>query len=76
MTIRIEFVCGHSVIAPDDVSQAPACQICGDRRVRDVIAPAPRFRGAVSGPQATPGDVTGPPPNLAPGGPLPIKEPA
>ena len=50
--ITVRFACGHAVQVGESVSQAPECS-CGERRVRRVAAPAPRFRGFAQGPCAT-----------------------
>lgn len=47
--MTITFKCGHSV-QMDDVQQAPVCKDCGERQISNVNAPAPRFKGACSGP--------------------------
>lgn len=44
------WACGHRGVVSSDVSEAPVCPHCGERRVSDVKAPAPRFRGPVTGP--------------------------
>jgi hypothetical protein len=48
----VRFVCGHVIEIVDD-DTAPECPQCHETRVERVQAPAPRFRGAVSGPSAT-----------------------
>lgn len=47
--MTITFKCGH-VLTVDDVTEAPECQACGERQISNVTAPAPKFRGACSGP--------------------------
>ena len=47
--MTISFKCGHSLDV-DDVTNAPVCTQCGERQISNVTAPAPKFRGACSGP--------------------------
>lgn len=42
--IRVSFVCGHRLTVGDTVKDPPCCRECGERRVRDVNAPKPRFQ--------------------------------
>jgi hypothetical protein len=49
--ITVTLACGH-VVKLDDGSVAPSCVECGETRVTQVKAPAPRFRGAALGPCA------------------------
>lgn len=42
--ITVSFVCGHRQPVADTVKDAPVCRACGERRVRDVKAPKPRFQ--------------------------------
>lgn len=49
--MQIVFACGHtSEVAP--TATRPTCG-CGETRRRRVLAPPPRFTGAVRGPLAT-----------------------
>ena len=42
--IRVRFVCGHRVtVQPDAQLETVQCE-CGERRVRNVVAPKPRIR--------------------------------
>jgi len=50
--ITLTFGCGHTTKVPDDALIA-VCPTCGERRVQQVKARAPRFRGVVNGPHAT-----------------------
>ena len=50
--ITLTFGCGHTAKLPDDALVA-VCPTCGERRVQQVKARAPRFRGVVLGPHAT-----------------------
>ena len=72
--IKIRFACGHEAPISPTATTAPLCLVCGEHRVQSVKAPPPRFTGACSGPYAAtkavePGIV-----NVAPGGPLRLKE--
>ena len=71
--IRVRYICGHEALLSPTATSAPLCH-CGEHRVRAVTSPAPRFTGACRGPYAEtkavePGIV-----NVAPGGPLKLKE--
>ena len=41
--MTVTFVCGHRQFVTETETTAPVCALCGDRRIRAVIAPAPRF---------------------------------
>ena len=45
------FACGHQMQA-ESMDATPICPTCQERRVQRVKAPAPRFRGFVTGPCA------------------------
>lgn len=53
--ITIRFACGHQVASAG--TEPPRCSECGETRIAHVDAPAPVFRGAVSGPCAVPSQV-------------------
>lgn len=42
--ITVSFVCGHHQAVSDTVKDPPVCKDCGERRVRNVTAPKPRFQ--------------------------------
>ena len=72
--IAIRWKCGHTAMVGDKVSASPVCA-CGERQVT-MVNPRrmPRFTGTVLGPCSTfenldPGTV-----DVAPSGPLKIKE--
>ena len=70
--IRVRFACGHGGTVSEKATTTPVCP-CGETRITRVVARAPRFRGACSGPYCEtvalePGVV-----DLAPKGPLPLK---
>lgn len=73
--IRVDFACGHSLAIGDSANAAPRCAACGEVQVRRVTTSRPpRFTGTVTGPYADfkgldPGVV-----NVAPAGPLRLKE--
>ena len=70
--MTVFFACGHQVTLGDPGETPPVCA-CGERRVRDVKAPAPRFRGACQGPSAVLEALPAMPVNAAPSGPLVLK---
>ena len=72
-TIRLEFACGHTQPHAPESDVVAICVTCGERRVRHVQAPAPRFRGLVKGPSATTTVLEPIAVPVAPGGPL-LKE--
>ena len=73
--MRVTFNCGHpAVLVPETVDQQPTCPMCGDRLVRAVQARAPRFVGLASGPYCETRPLDAIPVNLAPKGPLVLKE--
>lgn len=72
--ITIQFACGHEGRLSDAMMTTPICH-CGERQIA-VVRPSrpPRFVGTVTGPYAEyqaldPGIV-----NVAPGGPLKLKD--
>jgi len=76
MSIRLVFKCQHSVVIGDGLTAAaPVCGVCGETQVvRTIPTRLPSFTGTVRGPCATytslePGIV-----NVAPAGPLTLKE--
>ncbi len=50
--ITVRFACGHEMTVGEAQTEAPICAVCHERRVQRVTAPAPRFRGTVTGPCA------------------------
>ena len=76
MSITVRFTCGHGTeILPRDTGTVrPACPTCGETRVRHTVARAPNFRGVASGPSARTEALGGVPLQLAPDGPLRLKE--
>ena len=73
MSITIRFTCGHVVAVSDDAKSPPVCG-CGERAVASVKARAPRFVGACVGPYAETKVLPPETVDLAPGGPLRLKE--
>lgn len=73
--IRVRFDCGHEVEVNEQVNAFPVCAVCGAIRITRVDPRRlPRFVGTCQGPLAeerpmTPGTV-----NVAPAGPLRLKE--
>jgi hypothetical protein len=74
MMIGIRYVCGHTATISETVNASPVCA-CGERRIA-MVDPRrmPRFTGTVTGPVSEyqalePGTA-----NLAPGGPLKLKD--
>ena len=73
--MTIYFRCQHTLVIGDRSDASPRCPTCGDTRVTRVqTSRPPRFVGTVTGPYAEtkglePGVV-----NVAPGGPLILKE--
>ena len=47
--LRVTFRCGHELPVSETATAAPVCA-CGETRIVDVQAPAPRFTGVGSGP--------------------------
>ena len=74
--IQVSFPCGHARITIGDAAETvPICPVCGERRVRHVTAPPPRFRGLCQGPGARPEDLAAAPvASAAPSGPILWKE--
>ncbi len=50
--IEVSFACGHRLDMETAGGAPPICPQCSERRVAHVKAPAPRFRGIVTGPCA------------------------
>ena len=73
--VVITFACGHHSSIPTNADSAPTCPECGDMQIRRVKARAPRFVGVATGPYCETTALTAIPVNLAPKGPLTIKEP-
>lgn len=48
--MTIHFACGHRAEMSAEASEPPRCGVCQESRIQRVEAPAPRFRGACSGP--------------------------
>lgn len=72
--VEVTMRCGYRMRLDPD-KQSPVCPHCGETVVARVKAPPPRFTGAVSGPYAKTAAVEPIAPNLAPSGPMPMKEP-
>ena len=47
---ELTWKCGHHFEVPRNVSSAPMCPQCGERKITDVKAPPPRIRGHAMGP--------------------------
>jgi len=72
--MRIDFACGHHAQTDDDVTN-PECPTCHEKRITHVKVRPPRFFGTCCGPCATfDPSVTAVAVNLAPGGPLRLKD--
>lgn len=71
----IIFACGCPPMKVSDDTNAPPICPCGERRIRDVKAPAPRFRGVCQGPSAVSVRLDPIVVDVAPAGPLKLKEP-
>lgn len=52
--ITIGFACGHAAEVDSSHQGRPTCSVCGEWRIGHVTAPPPVFRGAASGPCASP----------------------
>ena len=52
MNITVRFACTHQANVDPNVSESPQCAECGETRISHVKAPAPVFRGFVTGPCA------------------------
>ena len=50
--ITVTFVCGHRQAVAETVKDPPCCRECGERRVRNVQAPKPRFQFGEAAPVA------------------------
>lgn len=48
--MTVTFRCGHTARFERDVTDAPVCAECGERRISRVQAPPPRITGAARGP--------------------------
>jgi len=72
--ITAKLACGHGDIQIDPGSEnRPVCPMCGERRVRHVIAPPPKFSGLAKGPHAIGGSTDPIATNLTTAGPLRLK---
>lgn len=69
--VELTFACGH--VVPFDEKRGAVCD-CGETRVATVKAPPPRIVGVASGPFVTRRKLKAKFVNLAPGGPLRLKE--
>lgn len=72
--ITVTFACGHAISVNDNTGWEPVCHTCHETRVSRVKARAPHFYGTATGPYCEtkglePGIV-----NVAPGGPLSLRE--
>ena len=72
--MRVTFDCGHHAHVPDTIAHRPTCPVCGEGRVRRVMARAPRFVGVATGPYCETTRLAPMPVDLAPQGPLVRKE--
>ena len=73
--VTVTFACGHRAQVGTNVDTQPCCPECGERTVQRVKARAPRFVGVATGPYAETKALDAIAVNLAPKGPLKIKEP-
>ena len=74
MAISIRFKCGHDSQLSDTFMTSPVCH-CGETQITYVMSSrAPRFTGACSGPHATHTRVDPAVVDVAPAGPLRLKE--
>ena len=73
--MTITFACQCAPLTVSDVGDTPPVCRCGERRISDVKAPAPRFRGVCQGPSATYTHAEPAIVNVAPAGPLRVKGP-
>lgn len=71
--MQVTFRCGHKGTVSETAAAAPICPTCGETQVTHVVARAPRFTGACSGPYAETRHVESAIVNVAPGGPLRLK---
>lgn len=71
--VSVRFACGHLTEVGDNPSGAPVCH-CGETKIARVQARAPRFSGACTGPYAELKNVSAAVVNVAPSGPLKLKE--
>jgi len=72
--ITVKLACGHGDIQLDPTSEnRPTCPTCGERRVRHVVAPPPRFSGLARGPHAVGGATDPRGTDLTTAGPLRLK---
>ena len=73
--MRLDFSCGHTLTAEDGAAIEPTCPACSCRQVSHVQVRPPRFVGSCTGPHAefVP-DVKPVKVDLAPSGPLPLKQ--
>jgi hypothetical protein len=74
MSIDIRFLCGHGGRVGVNQVASPVCPTCGETRIARVSAPPPKFRGACSGPYAATAHLDPAIVNVAPKGPLQLKE--
>ena len=72
--MMVSWACGHRGDVPEAIQSSPVCPDCGDPRIRDVKAPAPRFVGVARGPSVTSKVLEAIALDLAPRGPLKLKE--
>ena len=73
--IGIRFKCGHSGVLSESFMTSPVCR-CGETQIVYVQpSRAPRFTGACTGPHAEFRAVDPAAVNVAPSGPLSLKEP-
>lgn len=72
--IIVKFACGHSISVSDNTGWQPVCVVCKEPRIARIQSRAPRFTGTVTGPYAEYKAFDGAVVNVAPGGPLHLKE--
>ena len=72
--VVVTFGCGHRANVGLNADSQPTCPECGNRQVARVKARAPRFVGVATGPYCETKALDAIPVNLAPKGPLVIKE--
>ena len=72
MSITVRFACGHTGNVGLNQTASPVCH-CGETRVTQTVARAPRFSGACSGPYAEMKTVEPAIVDVATAGPLTLK---
>lgn len=72
--IALRFTCGHGTEISATHTGTPVCLTCGETQIAGVKAPPPKFRGVARGPYAELAHLDPAVVNVAPGGPLRLKE--